>query len=152
MQILYEGIFFDDKNSNIIRSLDFNKLNRKINDLHITFKHAPSEDEIFNELLGKEFDIELIGYGNDGQNSGFQVRLTEELIEYYINTDNEEIRTPHITTTLSNDAKANNTHKLSFKPFNKAIKIKGIFSLYIQDKNNDYISTIPETTINIKKR
>ena len=47
MQILYEGIFFDDKNSNILRSLDYNKLNNKIktyilllNMLHLMKKYS----------------------------------------------------------------------------------------------------------------
>lgn len=152
MKILYEGLFFDDKNSNILRSLDFNKLNNRINNLHLTFKHAPSDDEIFNELLGKEFTIEIIGYGNDGHNAGLEVRLPDELIEYYINTDNEKLRAPHITTTLSNDAKAINTHKLSFKAFTNPIKITGIFAHYIQNENNTFISTIPYlSTKNIRK-
>lgn len=147
MQILYEGIFFDDKNSNILRSLDYNKLNNKIKNLHITFKFAPSNEEIFNEIVGKTFTIEITGYGNDGQNAGLQVNLPDELIEYYIN-DN----TPHITTTLSDSSKTINTHKLKYNKFTYPIKVQGKFAYYIQDNNKDFISTTPfKIKENIKK-
>ena len=137
MQILYEGIFFDDKNSNIIRSLDINKLNNKINNLHLTFKFTPKEDELFNELLRKKYTIEIIGYGNDGNNAGVQVKLPDELIEYYINND----YTPHITTSISDNSKAINTHKLKFIKLDKPIKVEGTFAYYVQDNNKNYIST-----------
>lgn len=151
MNILYEGLFFNDKNSNILRSLDFNKLNNKINNLHLTFKFTPNEDELFNELLGKTYTIEIIGYGNDGNNAGLQVKLPDELIEYYINKDDDNIRIPHITTSISDGNKAINTHKLKFIKLDKPIKVQGTFAYYVQDNNKNYISTIPHTKFsNIK--
>lgn len=100
----YEGIFFESDMVNLIHSLDIEKL-PKVNDkIHCTFKYHPSEDEIFNDIVGKSFEVFIIGYGNDGMNSGFQILLPDELLPYYINYDEQNpnvLKVPHITVSLS---------------------------------------------------
>ena len=93
--------------------------------------------------MGKEFEILLIGYGNDGFNSGFQIQLPKELIPYYINYDEQDptkLKVPHITASLSEEAKPSNTKNLKFKPLAKPIKIKGKFGYWIKEENKEYLS------------
>ena len=75
----YEGIFFEEDMVNIIHSLEKEKLARINDEIHCTFKYHPNNNEIFNEIVGQVFEVYLVGYGNDGQNSGFEILLPEEL-------------------------------------------------------------------------
>lgn len=75
----YEGIFFESDVVDLIHLLETKRL-AKVNDkLHCTFKYHPTADEIFNDIVGKTFEVYLIGYGNDGQNSGFEILFPDEL-------------------------------------------------------------------------
>ena len=142
----YEGIFFEGDVVELIHSLENEKLEKVNDELHCTFKYHPTDDEIFDEIVGKTFEIYLIGYGNDGENSGFSVLLPQELMEYYINFDEQNptiLKVPHITTSLAEGAKASNTKNLSFKPLEKPIKLIGRFGYWIKDENNEYLSYEP---------
>ena len=75
----YEGIFFDKKTQDYIISLDKNKLPVLNDEIHCTFKPKPTNEELFDELLGQEIEIELIGYGSDGKNSGFEVKIPKNI-------------------------------------------------------------------------
>ena len=144
----YEGIFFDEDTIKLIHSLETKKLDRMNDEIHCTFKYHPSEEQIFNDIVGKSFELYIIGYGNDGMNSGFQISLPNELIPYYINYDEENpevLKIPHITTSLSPDAVPSNTKKLKFKALDKPIKITGRFGFWIKEKNNNYVSFKPYT-------
>ena len=90
MLLSYEGIFFDEGTVKFIHSLESNHLEVVNDEIHCTFKYHPTDDETFNEIVGQEFEIYLIGYGNDGQNSGFEILLPEELKKYYINFTDED--------------------------------------------------------------
>lgn len=139
----YEGIFFEEDMVKIIHSLEKEKLARVNDEIHCTFKYHPSNNEIFNEIVGQVFEIYLIGYGNDGQNSVFEILLPEELREYYINYDEQNpdvLKVPHITASLAEGAKASNTKNLDFKPLEKPIKLIGKFGYWIKDENNEYLS------------
>ncbi len=83
----YEGIFFDADTVELIHSFEPKKLAKVNDEIHCTFKYHPNEEEVFNDIVGKSFEVFLIGYGNDGMNSGFQILLPDELIPYYINYD-----------------------------------------------------------------
>ena len=85
----------------------------------------------------------LIGYGNDGNNSGFEIELSENLKPYYINYD--EINTnilkkPHITASLSEEAEAVNTKNLDFKKLPQKYTVKGRFGFWIEDDDKEYLS------------
>ena len=142
----YEGIFFDEDMVKIIHSLEKEKLAIVNDEIHCTFKYHPSNNEIFNEIVGQVFELYLIGYGNDGQNSGFEILLPEELRKYYINFDEQNpdvLKVSHITASLAEGAKASNTKNLDFKPLEKPIKLIGRFGYWIKDENNEYLSFEP---------
>lgn len=83
----YEGIFFEADMVDLIHSLETEKLVRVNDEIHCTFKYHPTTDEIFNDIVGRTFEVYLIVYGNDGQNSGFKILFPDELKDYYINYD-----------------------------------------------------------------
>ena len=83
----YEAIFLDEESVKLIHRLEENKLDRVNDEIHLTLKYKPNDNEIFNDIVGQEFDMYLIGYGNDGNNSGFEIELSEKLKPYYINYD-----------------------------------------------------------------
>ena len=144
--VSYEGIFFDGEAVDFIHSLEENRLERVNNILHCTFKYKPSDKEIFDDIVGKNFDIYIVGYGNDGMNSGFEVVLPSELMKYYINFDENNpdvIKIPHITASLSEGAKAVNTKNLIFKRLEKPIKITGRFGYWIKEDDKEFLSYEP---------
>ena len=141
--IKYEAIFLDEESVKLIHQLEQNKLNRVNDEIHLTLKYKPNKNEIFNDIVGKEFYMYLIGYGNDGMNSGFEIELSEELIPYYINYDEinkSTLKIPHITASLSDDAEAVNTKNLKFNKLPQKYKIKGRFGFWIEDDDKEYIS------------
>ena len=142
----YEGIFFEANVVELIHSVETEKLSKVNDEIHCTFKYHPNEEEVFDELVGKSFEVFLIGYGNDGMNSGFQISLPVELMPYYINYDEQNpdvLKVPHITASLSEGAKASNTKNLDFKPLKKPIRIEGKFGYWIKDENGEYVSYEP---------
>ena len=64
----YEGLFFGEEMVKLIHSLETNQLENVNDELHCTFKYHPSENEIFDDIVGKTFEVYLIGYANDGNN------------------------------------------------------------------------------------
>ena len=144
--VIYEGIFFDEEVSNIIRVLEVESLEKSVKNLHCTFKYKPKYEEIFDVIVGKEFFVEIVGYGNDGENSGFEIVLPEELHKYYINYEGEDeniLTIPHITVSLKEGAKAVNTKNLKFKPLGTPVKIKGTFGYYVREKGKEGVSFKP---------
>lgn len=141
--IKYEAIFLDEESINLIHELEENKLDRVNDEIHLTLKYKPKDNEIFNDIVGKEFDMYLIGYANDGMNSGFEIELTEELKPYYINYDEintTTLKKPHITASLSNEAEAVNTKNLNFIKLPQKYKVKGRFGYWIEDADKEYLS------------
>lgn len=142
----YEGIFFEEDMVDLIHSLETEKLTKVNDEIHCTFKYQPSTDEVFNDIVGKTFEVYLIGYGNDGQNSGFEVSFPNELKNYYINYEEQNpnvLKTPHITASLAEGATPLNTKNLNFKPLKKEVKLVGRFGYWIKDENEEYLSYEP---------
>ena len=142
----YEGIFFEGNTVELIHSLEETRLPIVNDEIHCTFKYKPSEEEIFDEIVGKEVEVTLIGYACDGKNSGFSLKLPDDIVGYYINYDEEDktrLKVPHITASLAEGAKASKTKDLPFKALDKPIKIKGRFGYWIKDNENEYISYNP---------
>jgi len=140
----YEAIFLDKESIKLIQNLETNKLERVNDEIHLTLKYKPAQHEIFNDLVGKEFEMYLVAYGNDGINAGFEVELSEELKPYYINydeDDNTKIKIPHITSSLAVDAKAMNTKNLVFNKLPQKYSIKGKFGFWIEEEDGtEYLS------------
>ena len=113
--VFYEGLFFDKEEENKILALEENRLEYGIDILHCTFKYMPSSKELFSELLGRNFEIEILGYGYSENNSGFCIRLPKELESYYINTNKSGLYVlPHITCSRSVSGNSEDTKDLMF--------------------------------------
>lgn len=146
----YEGLFFEEDMVDLIHSLDKEKLPKVNDEIHCTFKYHPCDEEIFDEIVGKSFEVYLVGYGSDGNNSGFELLLPEELQKYYINFDEENpniLKTPHITSSLAEDAVASDTKKLKFRPLERPVKLIGRFGYWVKDENCEYLSYEPYNEI-----
>lgn len=139
----YEGIFFEEDTLDFIRSLEKTQLPIVNDEIHCTFKYHPEEDEIFDELVGNEIEILLIGYGCDGNNSGFEIQLPDNVKRYYINyeeNDPSKLKIPHITASLAVGAKASNTKNLKFEKLSNPYVVKGRFGYWIKEDNHEYLS------------
>lgn len=128
MKIIYQG-FFLDKNS-VDKLISFSQNNSKetlekiVDDAHITFEFKP--DVFFpNDLLGTFSTIQVVGYGNDGENEGFQVSIPKEFMEFYKGS-----KTPHITLSISSTGKPLNTNNLLFEKIEEPFTIEGRFGLF----------------------
>lgn len=141
--VVYEGIFFDEENVKKLLEYEKEPLEKVIDYIHITFKFKPSYEEIFNDIVGKFFEIKIIGYACDGKNSGFEIEIPHDLKKYYIHHEykNRNIPIiPHITTSISLDSKPVNTKNLEFIPLEKPVMIKGRFGYWINDNGEEYLS------------
>ena len=150
----YEGIFFEGDAVDLIHSLEKVQLPIVNDEIHCTIKYHPTGNEIFNDLVGKEIEVLLIGYGYNGKNSGFELHLPDEVMEYYINYDDNNpqvLITPHITASLSEGSTPSETRKLRFEPLDKPIKIKGRFGYWIKDIDREYVSYEPYNNIKNKQ-
>lgn len=88
----------------------------------------------------------IIGYANDGKNSGFKIELPTELMKYYINYEEQnlsKLKVPHITASLADGAKAAKTKDLHFEQLGKPIKLVGRFGYWIKDLGREYVSYEP---------
>lgn len=150
--ISYEGLFFEGESLELIHSLDSKKLEKANDDIHCTFRYHPSNEEIFNEIVGLTFEVSLIAYGNDGNNSGFLVSLPDELLPFYINYEDDQktLRIPHITASISPDSEPSKTKDLDFKALPVPYKVKGRFGFCIKDNRGKYLSYDKYPIINNK--
>lgn len=151
----YEGIFFEGETVDFIHSLEKFQLPIVNDEIHCTFKYHPSENEIFDELVGKEIEVLIVGYGYDGNNSGFEVQLPIDIMQYYINYEEHDpsrLKKPHITASLAKDAKASNTKDLIFEKLPKSYIVKGRFGYWIKEENIEYLSYDKYNKIVAEKR
>jgi len=137
----YFGIFFNDGESLKIKNNEKTKLEKLPNNFHCTFKFAPKDLALYNEVIGKDISITLVGYGNDGKNSGFEIDFPQTLKKYFNNFDKQgNLKVPHITTSMAIDGKAVNTANLKFDKLNVPILLTGKFGYFIREKDKEYIS------------
>lgn len=137
----YFGIFVDNQDIEKIIKNEKNTLEKQPNNFHCTFAYKPKNIEMFNDIIGKNIDILLIGYGCDGKNSGFKVSFPNDMKKYFLNADKEgNLKVPHITTSLSKTGKAINTANLKFEDIEESVVIKGKFGAFVVENNKRYIS------------
>lgn len=138
----FQGIFLDEEIEQQLIALQKKGLDSNVENMNITFKVGDIE-KYPEELIGKEFEIKITGYGSDGKNSEFSVELPEELRKYYKSSS-----IPHITVSIGEvdgvKGKIVDTAKLEFKPLDKPIQIKGKLGYFIFGKgmsmNNEVIN------------
>ena len=145
----FQGIFFEDEIEQQLIALQKKGLNIKIENMHIHFKFGDIE-KYPEELIKREFEIKLTGYGSDGKNSGFSVELPEELKRYYKSSS-----IPHITVSIGEvdgvKGKIVDTAKLDFKPLDKPVEIKGKLGYFIFGRgmsiNNEIINEVQRENV-----
>ena len=139
-KVIYQGFFVDPESENELEKIEGDrKLQQDVPDKHITFRFMPKEKDLLPpQILGQEYKLRIMGYGNDGKNSGFSVELPEGLREFYKGA--EQV---HITTSLAEGAKAVDTGKLEFKKLETPIAITGKMGYFIDGKvKNNPLSLI----------
>ena len=118
-----QGIFFDDSVKAELIKLQKKGLNENIINMHVTFNYGRLY-KFPENIVGKEVEVIIVGYGSDGLNSGFAVEIPKELNEFYKNKS-----VAHITVSLGEvngiKGKAVDTGKLKFNKLDKRLKIKG---------------------------
>lgn len=160
-KVMYQGYFLDqesverlrDKEEELTKKLEKNILEKNVTHPHITFKFSPNDEQVLpNDIVGKDFNLKVTGYGNDGKNSGFEVELLEEIKKYY-----DGAKKVHITTTLAEGAKAVDTCNLEFESIDP-IDINGKMGLFVKGEpsyepiNNITLDSINKLTANIDKK
>lgn len=119
----YQGIFFDDSVRTELIKFQQKGLNENIINMHVTFNYGRLY-KFPENIVGKEVEVIIVGYGSDALNSGFAVEIPEELNKFYKNKS-----VPHITVSLGKlngiKGKAVDTGKLEFNKLDKILKIKG---------------------------
>ena len=141
--VIYEGIFFDDEEAAFLKMFEESPLAREVKNFHCTFKYKPDHDELFDDIVGNEVEVMVVGYGCNGNNSGFQLLLPEWVQSNYINYDVKYpsfLVTPHITTSLADNARAVDTKHLHFRPFVVPFFIKGRLGYFVQDEKKSFVS------------
>ena len=143
----YQAIFLDELSIKKLIEMQKDKLPKIPKDMHCTFKFMPSDKEIedFSKvLLGKRVSLKVIGYCSDEKNSGFEVALDQEQEAVYTNShivkesqiSKVERTTPHITVSMSEDAKAVDTGLLKFKPIQEPLESTGTGGFFVVDRKN----------------
>lgn len=138
----FQGIFLEKEIEQQLVALQKKGLGSNIENMHITFKCGDIE-KYPEELIGREFEFKITGYGSNGKNSGFLVELPKELRKYYKSSS-----IPYITVSIGEvdgvKGKPVDTAKLDFKPLDKPVKIKGKLGYFIFGKgismNNEIIN------------
>lgn len=89
---------------------------------HVTLAYKP--EAVDPQWFGKEVDIYIIGYANDGHNEAAKVmiRSRDGSLSDLIST----VETPHITICVAPDSKPVDSKKLRFDPTEKIVKLSGI--------------------------
>ena len=127
----YQGIFFDDSVRTELIKFQQKGLNENIINMHVTFNYGRLY-KFPENIVGKEVEVIIVGYGSDGLNSGFAVEIPKELNKFYKNKS-----VAHITVSLGEvngiKGKAVDTGKLEFNKLDKILKIKGRIGYFLSE-------------------
>ena len=126
----YQGLFFNSETAERIVALQNAGLEENVRDMHVTFKFGVL-DMYPATLLGKEFEIELIGYASDGKNSGFEVRLPQELEKEWYKGNRPIHTTVSIGTVDGIKGKLVDTAKLDFISLEAPVKLSGKLGYFV---------------------
>lgn len=122
----YVGLFIEGSDATKLKQHEKSVLEKLPKNYHVTLEFRPKTEDKYNVIINKIYDIKVIGYGCDGENSGYLVELPEELKRYYNNLDqNNNLKPPHITMSMSRQGKAVNTANLDFEKI-QPFKVRGV--------------------------
>ena len=116
---VYEGFF--------IRETLPHKLAKDIEYKHITTAFRPNH--VHEDLYGTEAKFMIIGYGNDGKNEGYLVKLVSCESQVLIDLFNN-ISIPHITLSTSIEGKPVDTANIQFTPYDGGV-VTAIFGGFL---------------------
>lgn len=114
---IYWGIFVDNMDGQLENVIKYQ---------HVTFGFHTEYPE---KMHGLRFPITIIGYGNDGKNEALLVELPKSVIDMNIYGGADK---PHITLSVSSDAKPVDSWKLHFQ-FVWPWTIWGVFGYFDKD-------------------
>ena len=116
--MMYFAVSFKDK------MVTSNSLDIIISGPHVTLAYNPNElqKKMLMPYIGREVDVKVIGYANDGNNEGYQVELPSWL-PYF----NKAI--PHITISISKNSRPVKTGYLEFNAIEETFTLKGKVTL-----------------------
>ena len=126
----YQGIFFDEETSKFLENLQSYPLQDTVRDMHVTFKFGDTEMYL-DEVMGKEIEVQLVGYASDGKNSGFEVALPKDIEKNFYKGN----RPIHVTVSIGEvngeKGKPVDTAKLAFQPLENPVTVKGQLGYFI---------------------
>lgn len=145
MTVRYMGIFFEGESAEFIKRMQPTPLEYTNDELHCTFKYRPQDEELFEDIIGQEVEVYLIGYGCDGKNSGFEIAFDDAYDPFYINYHEDKrnedgipiLKPKHITVSLAKNAKPAKTKDLDFIRLANPIPVKGRLGYWISEKKQD---------------
>ena len=141
----YQGIFLDQDTMDRLVELQERGLDYVIKDMHITFNFGELE-QFPEELMSDPIKFSLIGYASDGKNSGFQVKLPDEIMQYYKNEN-----PPHITVSLGEvdgvRGKAVDTGTMTFEPLEEPIEMEGNLGYYVYREPRNLSGKVMDNSI-----
>lgn len=121
----YTGIFLD-------KGEIFEKFPPKLSvtpgHLHVTLSFRGGIESAHEEFLGEVVKVRVVGYGNDGKNEGLKVELESTNPELQKICD--ELETPHITLSVSRDARNRDTRNLAFEPLEEPLEFVGRYGVF----------------------
>ena len=145
--VIYEGLFvyeWNDVCEGMVRQetpFECATLENPINNPHITVVYRPAIDH--NDFYGADVYAVVRGYGNDGINEGYLVELIPGDGKKARNIEFCkllcDIKTPHITLSVSNDGKPVDTNKLTFEtlPMNEQFVLECRFGAFVVTEYED---------------
>lgn len=107
-KVIYVGLFLEEPLQG--------KLSKQTMNQHVTLAFRPEEGFLKEDLLGKCFNVRLVGYGCSLDNEGYQVTIPEELK----NTQQVPL---HITVSTSEYGKPVKTGYLLFHPIGAQTRV-----------------------------
>lgn len=125
-QALWFGLFpADDESLSLLSEVA--TLDKRVEFPHVTFGYKiPVPDGIdWNET----YWVDVIGYGNDGDNEGYQASFPGLLDEFYFGAD-----VPHITLSTSNGGSPVDTAFIKFKAIREPFSIPMKFGYYCRGR------------------
>ncbi len=102
---------------------------------HVTDRYKPRK--VRESLFGRAAEFEIIGYGNDGKNQGFLVKMTDPSRE--MQKICRKVRLPHITLSLAEDAEAVHTARIDFVSLPHPIRIRGVYGAYTKEDDKVWL-------------
>lgn len=129
---IYHGIFverddIDDVRDDLIpNGYDYGELDRVVMLTHVTFGYKTVPVEGFP--YGRETNIRVVGYGNDGLSEGLEVELPVFSLRFY-----KGAVPAHVTLSYAPNVSAARTAELEFTPIDKKdgnVILKGRFGWF----------------------